>query len=52
MRIPKPASVSNIFVNKHCQGNMCSREVLSKSHIFLSEPMWPHILIPLAPEIN
>ena len=25
MRIPKPASVSNIFVIKRCQGNMCTR---------------------------
>ena len=33
MRIPKPASVS-IFVIKRCRGNMCSREVLSQSHIY------------------
>ena len=42
----------NIFVIKHCQGNMHSREVVSKSHIYLSEPMWPHTLTHLAPEIN
>ena len=36
------ASISNIFVIKRCQSNMWSREVLSHSHIYLSESMWPH----------
>ena len=52
MRIPKQVSVSNIFVFTRCQGNMCSCEVLSQSDIYLSEPMWPHTLAHLAPEIN